>query len=100
MVRSLRLFALLISTVCVIVLYTFAITNSFSFCTVIGSKKQRKLFTCMKVYQTLKNYLTIVARCPNHKAAMYVMDSIIGWLRSVKEDKGTDWLVDYWSGER
>jgi len=54
----------------------------------------------MKVYQTLKNYLTIVARCPNHKAAMYVMDSIIGWLRSVKEDKGADWLVDYWSGER
>ena len=31
---------------------------------------------------------------------MYVMDSIIGWLRSVKEDKGADWLVDYWSGER
>ena len=53
----------------------------------------------MKVYQTLKNYLTIVARCPNHKAAMYVMDSIIGRLRSVKEDKGADWLVDHWSGE-
>ena len=54
----------------------------------------------MKIYSTLKSYLTILARCPKHKATMYIMDYIVAWLRHHKEDKGADWLAEYWCGER
>jgi hypothetical protein len=67
---------------------------------VIGSKKQQKLFASKHIYHTLKNYLTVLARCPKHKATMYTLQRIIKWLREHNEMKGADWLSEYWSGER
>ena len=66
----------------------------------VGSKTQRSYFVSDKVFQKLKTWLVILARCPRHKTTIYLSDRIVQWLDDVGEKKAAVWFRNYWTGER